>query len=104
MRSTLDVRPEGSALMASPGFTVPDTMVPEKPRKFWFGRFTHCTGMRKGFSARSSPTGTVSRCAISVGPWYHGMLVERVIMLSPMRAETGITVISSAPIDLAKAR
>ena len=42
--------------------TVPEAMVPAKPRKSRFGRFTHCTGRRKGARCmRASSTSTVSR-------------------------------------------
>jgi hypothetical protein len=39
--------PAGSTTTSSPGATVPATTVPAKPRKSWFGRHTHCTGMRR---------------------------------------------------------
>jgi len=47
-RATVLSRPEGSTRTRSPGRTVPPTTMPEKPRKSWSGRLTHCTGIRKG--------------------------------------------------------
>ena len=55
------------------GLALPLAIVPEKPRKSRFGRLTHCTGMRNGAAARSSPTSTVSRCSSRCGPSYHGV-------------------------------
>ena len=57
------LRPEGRAAISSPGLALPQTMVPEKPRKSRFGRLTHCTGMRNGRAERLSPTSMVSRCS-----------------------------------------
>ena len=37
-------RPEAATTTSSPTSTRPETIVPAKPRKFWLGRQTHCTG------------------------------------------------------------
>ncbi len=90
MRSTFERRPEGSTTTSSPGATLPATRVPAKPRKFWFGRQTHCTGMRSPAPVSPSPTSTVSRCSSRDGPRYQGMAAEGPIMLSPLSADSGI--------------
>ena len=72
-RATVLSWPEGSTRTRSPGRTVPPTTRPEKPRKSWSGRFTHCTGIRKGPSLGACSISTVSRCSISVGPRYQGV-------------------------------
>ena len=77
--------------------------MPEKPRKSRLGRFTHCTGKRKGFSIASAATSTVSRCSSSVGPWCQGVLPERVVTLSPKRALIGTGTTERKPRRPAKA-
>ena len=51
-------RPDGSTTTTSPTLTTPLDTMPAKPRKSWFGLFTHCTGSRKGSAVRSRSTGT----------------------------------------------
>ena len=98
-------RPEGWARIASPGLTMPLEIVPEKPRKSRSGRLTHCTGMRNtSFCCRVSSSSTDSRKAISVGPWYQGVLSLGTSMLSPRSAESGIAVMSSRPTSFANSR
>ncbi len=73
-------------------------MVPVKPRKSELGRFTHCTGSRKGASCmRSWSTSTASRYCMSVGPPYHGIASDASTMLSPRSADMGMSVTSSRP-------
>ena len=95
---TCVVRADGMTLIESPGRTVPLVMSPEKPRKSRFGRLTHCTGMRNGCSSSFCSMATSSRCLSSVGPEYHGVRVEALMMLSPLRADTGTHVMSLSPI------
>ena len=83
MRVTCDVRPERATTTGSPGFTMPLTIVPAKPRKSRFGRFTHCTGMRNGLDTSSLSTSTVSRWSSSVGPSYQGVRSLAAMTLSP---------------------
>ena len=87
MRATREVLPEGSTRTASPGRTWPLQIMPMKPRKSWFGRFTHCTGMRNARRwAAAASTSTVSRCSRSVGPAYQGVslgLLDDVVALQP---------------------
>jgi len=105
MRATVLSRPDGNTRTRSPGFTTPPTMRPEKPRKSRFGRLTHCTGMRKGpRCTRSLSISTVSRCSISVGPPYQGVLALGSVMLSPFSADIGIATNSAMPICFAKSR
>ena len=81
------LRPEGSTLIAIAGLrTAPAAMVPEKPRKVWSGRFTHCTGMRNGPCRR-----IVSRPArfrdgrAGSGRRYQGMACAGSTTLSPCK-------------------
>ena len=97
MRAMRDALPEAATTTWSPGATRPAAMVPAKPRKSRFGRFTHCTGKRKGFDPRSCATSTGSRCSISVGPLYQGMLPERAVTLSPKRALIGTGTMDRKP-------
>ena len=98
MRSTVLSRPEGSALILSPGRMTPEETMPAKPRKSWFGRLTHWTGMRNGFSRRSSSTGASSSQLISGGPEYQGELALGPVILSPRRADIGMAVKALIPI------
>jgi hypothetical protein len=47
---------------------------------------------------------TVSRWSISVGPEYHGVLGEGVVMLSPRKPEIGMAVKAPIPMLSAMAR
>ncbi len=110
MRETVLVLPDGTIRTGSPGFTVPDAMRPEKPRKSRLGRLTHCTGMVKDRPCAAVPdSSTFSRCSISAGPLYQGVLGEGApsgsgVMLSPLNPEIGIAVKSVMPISVAKLR
>jgi hypothetical protein len=60
---------------------------------------THCTGMRNGLAwSVSMPTSTVSRCSISVGPLYQGIILDCDAMLSPLKPEIGMGVKAVMPI------
>src|SRR3546814_15367764 len=84
------VLPDGRTRMASPGFTVPEPIKPENPRKSRLGRFTHCTAMRNGRCARRSVSNsTVSRWSSNTGPLYQGVLSLLSVILSPFRPEMG---------------
>ncbi len=65
MRATVAMRRAGSTVTASPGRTSPPVIVPAKPRKSEFGRFTHCTGKRKSAPVEAaispSPAGEQGR-------------------------------------------
>ena len=50
---------------------------------------TYCTGKRKCSRSRSCATGTVSRWASTLWPWYHGVAGLLVTQLSPFFALTG---------------
>jgi len=80
---------EGRLITSSPVRTIPEAIVPEKPRKSRLGRRTSCTGKRKSSRLRSEPMYTVSRSPISGDPEYQGMLGLLVTTLSPSRAEMG---------------
>src|SRR5690242_3646415 len=91
MRVMVEVLPDGNTRIASPGLTVPLEMRPEKPRKSKLGRFTHCTAMRNGRSCIVVVSNsTFSRCDIKVGPVYHVILVDCVVMLSPLKPLMGM--------------
>ena len=99
IRATVVLLPEGEMRTASPGRTWPPAIWPAKPRKSRSGRFTHCTGIRKGPAARrSSSTCTVSRCGISAGPVYQGVASLNAVMLSPFNADIGMARKSVSPI------
>jgi hypothetical protein len=83
IRATRDCLPEAATTTWSPAAMRPEATVPEKPRKSRFGRFTHCTGKRNGFSAASDSMSTASRCSTSVGPCYQGVLPDFTVTLSP---------------------
>ena len=83
MRLMREPLPDLATTTSSPCDTEPEAMVPAKPRKSRFGRFTYCTGKRNGPSAATSSTTTVSRCSTSVGPEYQPMRSERRATLSP---------------------
>ncbi len=102
MRVTDDSLPDAATTTLSPSRIDPDTTVPEKPRKSRFGRFTHCTGKRNGFSVRLCSASTPSRYSSSVGPSYQRIRSERAVTLSPKRADNGIGVIEAKPSDCAK--
>src|SRR3546814_20827436 len=71
----------------------------------WFGRFTHCTAMRKGAERRASWSSDIdSRWSRRAGPRYQGVASERAVILSPLRPETGKAANWSMPICSAKAR
>ena len=61
MRLTTASLREGKVMTASPRRTVPDAMVPLKPRKLRSGRLTYCTGKRKSMRLRSDAICTFSR-------------------------------------------
>ena len=77
MRSTFALRPEGRAVMVSPGRMVPEAIWPANPRKVWSGRSTRCTGKRNGavrvFDARkasdSSSSSSDGPCVPRHGAW-----------------------------------
>src|SRR3546814_18227933 len=83
MRLIVDVRPEGRRRTASPGLILPLAISPLKPRNSWFGRFTHCTAMRKGEERRASWSSDIdSRWSRRAGPRYQGVAEERAGILS----------------------
>ena len=104
IRATEDSCPEDATTMRSPGRTVPDTTVPESPRKSRFGRLTHCTGNRKGFCSRARAGSSVSRSSSSVGPSYQGERSDRIVTLSPKRADRGMDALEAKPSPRAKPR
>ncbi len=72
-------------------------------RKSRSGRFTHCTGIRKGAVSSASSISTVSRWSISVGPVYHGVFGLGAVRLSPMYADIGTGTTCVRPISAANA-
>ena len=105
MRLIVLVLPLGRTRIASPVRITPVAIRPEKPRKSRFGRLTHCTGMQNGLPwSTVESSSTVSRWCIKVGPEYHGVLAERVVMLSPLKPEIGIGVKAVMPMLVANAR
>jgi hypothetical protein len=61
--SIVVLRPDGTMRTLSPVRILPELIRPLKPRKSKLGRFTHCTGIRNGFSpAAFASTSTVSKC------------------------------------------
>ena len=104
MRATAAVVPAGRTATLSPTATRPEATVPAIPRKSPSGRLIHWAAMRNGRSMAAAATSTFSKWSSNVGPWYHGISVERRVTLSPRRAETGTQVISPKPNSAAKAR
>src|ERR1041384_141007 len=104
MDFTVLVLPDGRALIASPTFTIPEAILPQKPRKFKFGRFTYCTGKRKSEKFLSPAIGTFSKISIKVSCWYQGELSERFTTLSPFNAEIGTKKTFSIPSFLENAK
>ena len=94
MSLTLERLPDGMAIISSPLEIVPDAIVPEKPRKSRFGRFTHCTGKRNGVSKLARSTSTSSKNSSKAGPLYQGATLDFVVTLSPSKALTGIVIMS----------
>ena len=90
--ATFAFAPLGSTRTSSPGLTVPAAIVPAKPLKLRWGRFTHCTGKRRPWSLARLGMGAVSSMAMSVGPRNHDMCGERFTTLSPLRADMGMGV------------
>ena len=96
---TVLVLPEGRERNSSPGFTVPLAISPEKPRKSRLGRFTHWTGMRKGFFWLAVLLiCIVSRRSMRTGPPYQSVLSDREVILSPARPDIGTALKLSMPI------
>src|SRR3546814_8541313 len=84
------VLPDGRTRMASPGFTVPEPIKPDNPRKSRLGRFTHCTAMRNGrLVRRFVSNSTVARWSSNTGPLYQGVVLLVSVILSPFSPETG---------------
>src|SRR3546814_7573236 len=81
MAATFERCPDGSTAISSPIATAPPVTVPAKPRKFWLGRQTHCTGRRKPPVSSFRRASTVSRCSSSGGPPYHGVASDLPSML-----------------------
>ena len=105
MRVTRLCRPDGNARTASPRRTVPLAIVPAKPRKSWFGRFTHCTGSRNGLCLQVVLDLDRLEVAPSAsGPSYHGVRALRSSMLSPRSADSGTATMSVSPICCANSR
>src|SRR6516165_12751811 len=90
-------RPKPATINSSPGAIAPDTILPEKPRNSAFGRFTHWTGKRNGSSLAPPETSTECRYSTRVGPRYHGIRADRLVTLSPYRADSGIALIEALP-------
>ena len=59
--------------------------------------------MRNGRCCSLSSISTVSRYAISVGPWYQGVWSLGLVMLSPLRPDTGIATMSFSSMRSANA-
>jgi hypothetical protein len=59
---------DGKTMISSPWRTMPEAMVPQKPRKSRLGRLTYCTGNRKSSKLRSEPMYTDSSKFINGGP------------------------------------
>src|SRR3546814_7206296 len=88
MVATRERWPDGNTAISSPTATGPPTTGPEKPRKFWSGRQTHCTGRRKPPVPASRRASTASRCCSRFGPSYQGVDSNACSMLSPLSADT----------------
>src|SRR5688572_5213247 len=97
MRETLAVLREGRTITASPALICPATISPVKPRNLELGLLTHCTGIRKEDTAGGRLTSIRSRYSKRLNPPYHGVFLDRDVMLSPLSAESGIAVIVSNP-------
>ena len=55
-------RPDGRIRTSAPAATLPAAICPANPRKSWFGRLTHWTGIRNGLAASAAASsGTESR-------------------------------------------
>src|SRR5690606_1846676 len=96
MDFTLLFLPEGKTWIASPLFTTPEAMVPQKPRKSRLGRLTYCTGKRKSLTFLSPAICTFSRICIKVSPLYQGIFSLKLTTLSPSSADMGTKRISVA--------
>ncbi len=88
--STAVRRPEGSSTTESPGFTLPETIRPAKPRKPSCGRITICTGKRNGPWQSDAAGSMLSRYSSRADPPYHGIRADRSTTLSPSSALTGM--------------